>query len=121
MSAYNTTQSQRLETLRRFHDGANGISVKDDAQFRAVFAEAQGVLEMSDQEIADQLSVSRPTVNRWKNGKNLPHPAMRKHILNWIVERVAMRIKRVEQARPTATYAVSGSGYARLPLAAKGR
>lgn len=120
MSAYSTTQKQRLESLRYFRESASGANVKDDAQFRAVLVDAQTVLEMSDQQIADQLSVSRPTVNRWKNGKNLPHPAMRKHILNWIVEQAASRIKLVDQVRPAPSYTFSSAGYG-LPLAAKGR
>ncbi len=29
-------------------------------------------------ELADQLGVSRPTIARWAEGKNLPYPAMAK-------------------------------------------
>ncbi len=37
---------------------------------------------MSEPELADALSVSRPTLNRWINGKNLPHMAIRESVLS---------------------------------------
>jgi len=37
----------------------------------------------SDQELGDGLGVSRSTFNRWTQGKNLPHPVMRKKILSY--------------------------------------
>ncbi len=47
---------------------------------------AKGIINtnMTHQEIADALLVSRSTINRWATGKNLPHRAMRKPILEWL-------------------------------------
>ena len=72
----------------------NEQHLRVDPEFQRILREAQALLEMSDQEIADALSVSRSTVNRWVNGKNLPYNAMRKPILTWIEEQLSVKIKR---------------------------
>jgi len=47
----------------------------EDKQFAlTVSAAAQ---QVGAQTLADRLSVSRPTVKRWIEGRNLPMPAMR--------------------------------------------
>lgn len=35
---------------------------------------------VTEEELADAISVSQPSVERWSRGENLPHPVMRKHI-----------------------------------------
>jgi predicted transcriptional regulator len=50
------------------------------------FKSALTQLRMSEQEIADLLHVSRPTVSRWIRGKNLPHQALRAPIVELILK-----------------------------------
>lgn len=38
-------------------------------------------LDMSDQEVGDLLHVSRPTIERWKVGENLPFRGVRDAIM----------------------------------------
>lgn len=40
-------------------------------------------------ELADKLGVSRPTIARWAEGKNLPYPARAKHFVP-IVKKLLM-------------------------------
>jgi len=125
MGYYDESSNQRAEVLRRLQAEIGTLNSKDDAEFQRVFREAQALLEMSDQEIADALSVSRPSVNRWTNGRNLPYYAMRKHVLNWVTGQLAAKIKRLEVAArefATSRYSASDSysGSQPLPLAAKG-
>jgi len=99
---------ERAESLRKFQAEARSAEIRTDSEFQRIFREAQAVLEMSDQEIADALSVSRPTVNRWVNGKNLPYYAMRKPILTWIGEQLTTKIRRLGASGRNR--AASGSG-----------
>jgi hypothetical protein len=40
----------------------------------------------SETQIAEELLVTRPTVKRWSEGKNLAHPKMRPPIMEWAKE-----------------------------------
>jgi len=55
--------------------------------------DAPRVLEMSERQIADALSVSRPTFNRWINAKSLPHVAMRTPAVQWLIQELNTKIK----------------------------
>jgi|SRR5882757_5541488 len=103
--------ASRAETLRQFLAEVRAVDFKIDENFQGILRAAQGLLEMSEQEIADALSVSRPTVNRWINGKNLPYNAMRKPVVSWIDDQLSARIRRVE-ASARSYSASSSSGFA---------
>jgi transcriptional regulator with XRE-family HTH domain len=131
MGYYDST-IERAESLKQFSAEAHSVDLKVDAEFQRILREAQALLETSDQEIADALSVSRPTVNRWMNGKNLPYNAMRKPILTWIGEQLSVKIKRLEGsarqfaasaggASPRQVASSSGYGSRSAVLVAKGR
>jgi len=96
MGYYGDVTLARLEALKKFREEVRSAELKIDAEFQRVMGEARVLLEMSDKEIADALSVSRPTVNRWVNGKNLPYYAMRRPIQTWIGEQISQKIKRIE-------------------------
>jgi transcriptional regulator with XRE-family HTH domain len=95
-----TAMSTRTDELRAFKKEVGTIDVKVDAEFQRALRTAQELLEMSDQEIGDALSVSHPTVNRWINGTNLPYNAMRKVVLSWIYEKLAAKVRTIEGFRP---------------------
>jgi len=124
MGFYATATEQRAKTLQDFQSEARTADLRDDATFQRVFVDGQALLELSDQEIADGLSVSRPTVNRWTNGRNLPHNAMRKPILTWIEQQLAAKIKKLKASarQVSASYSASGYSVARTAgIAAKSR
>lgn len=58
-----------------------------DQYFYDNFLKAVEISNLSDQEIADGLKVSLPTIKRWKEGKNFPHINLRAPILNWFLEK----------------------------------
>jgi hypothetical protein len=57
-----------------------------DDGFTRCFNDIVALIERSEIEIADELRVSRPTVQRWMNGTNLPHPGMRRAVLVFLTE-----------------------------------
>jgi transcriptional regulator with XRE-family HTH domain len=93
-----SARAQEFEALR---NEANALKVDNDTRFQLVLSRAQHLFEMSDAELAAELLVSRPTVNRWLNGRNLPHRAMRRPILDWIAKRASQKLR----VRPEAAVA----------------
>jgi len=116
--SYTDEAKRRIEGLHKFEAEIGDADLRDDAMFQKLFAEARAYLEMSDQEIADALSMSRPSVNRWANGRNLPHHAMRKYIFRWIAEQLAAKAKKLEGnvKRLAASYSEALQA---VPVAAK--
>jgi transcriptional regulator with XRE-family HTH domain len=124
--SYERSSNQRIEALSELRSVIETLDLRNDEEFRVVFRDAQTLLELSDQELADTLSMSRPTVNRWRNGRNLPHFAMRKHILRWIGEQLTAKVKKIAAANREVAVASSSdssyfSGGRAVPLAAKSR
>jgi hypothetical protein len=109
----------RTETLRAFKDEVRKVDVRVDAEFQRILRTAQELLEKSDREMGDALSVSRPTVNRWINGTNLPYNAMRKAVVSWIEEQIAARVRTIEGF--SRSYSMSASSPSALRYAAKSR
>lgn len=83
----------RLEELRRLQAQASGVELDDDQAFVGLVVACRMVLELTDQQFADGIGVSRPTVNRWSRGANLPHRLMRGPIAQWIEDRVEDHIR----------------------------
>lgn len=59
-----------------------------DEQFVYLLKEAR----LSPQQIGDALSVSRPTVERWLKGENLPYGAMREPIVEFLSDTFAQDV-----------------------------
>ena len=60
-----------------------GYPVTDET-FQSIIS---GVIEegfFTEQELADGLLVSKPSVNRWARGKNLPTPKLRVSVVEWL-------------------------------------
>jgi transcriptional regulator with XRE-family HTH domain len=114
---YINTASSRKTTLGSLIADARKADISDDGVFHEVLRACQRILELTDQQIADALHVSRPTVNRWINGKNLPQALMRKPIFNWIASQAARKLKihqELEEQQsfgsPTESYAIAARG-----------
>ena len=54
---------------------------------------------MSEKDFAAALSVSPPTVNRWVRGKNAPHPAFRRVVIEQLDKFLKQAINRMDQQR----------------------
>jgi transcriptional regulator with XRE-family HTH domain len=74
-------------------DRARSVDVRNDSDFQDILRDARSVLEMSESQIADALSISRPTFNRWINGRSFPHIAMRTPAITWMLDQLNRKIK----------------------------
>jgi DNA-binding XRE family transcriptional regulator len=92
---------ERIEQFRDFHMRLELQDLENNQIFQAVMQETQVLLEMSDSEIANALSISRPTLNRWINGRTSPHLAVKKAAVAWIGEQVAIRVRLLQSTRST--------------------
>jgi predicted DNA-binding transcriptional regulator AlpA len=97
-----TATMSRIDELNDLLVRARRIDVRNDAEFRSVLRDAPSVLEMSESQIADALSISRPTFNRWINGRSLPHIAMRTPAITWLAEQLNSRIRHRSTDRRSA-------------------
>lgn len=88
----------REQDLRSVREHLSQCDVRQDLAFYEALTHALRTLELSDQDVADGLLVSRPTVNRWKNNKNLPHSALRKPILSWFMEQTNKKLRLRERS-----------------------
>jgi transcriptional regulator with XRE-family HTH domain len=70
----------------------------DDIMFRNCVSETLMVLQVEDIDLANELAVSRSTVNRWKNGASVPHPAMRKPVYAALKRRAQTRLRDAKRA-----------------------
>lgn len=60
----------------------------DTGLFRTVIRAAIDERVVEDIDLASELAVSRSTVERWKNGKAAPHPAMRAPVYAVLIRRL---------------------------------
>lgn len=88
-----TATMSRVDELNELLDRARRIDIHTDSDFQEIMRDARSVLEMSESQIADALSISRPTFNRWINGRSLPHVAMRTPAIAWLTDQLSGRIK----------------------------
>lgn len=92
-----TVTETRRAALTQLRDKSNLADLSDDSTFQELLNVCQGIFEMSDREVADILMVSRPTINRWSNGKNLPHRRVRKSVFSWIADTASKRLRILER------------------------
>jgi hypothetical protein len=118
MNSFRSQVSARTNQLKEFQAAIRQFDLKVDSDFQRLIIEGQGFLEISDRELGDALSVSRPTVNRWINGKNLPYNALRKAVFGWIDRQLSKKIRLVNSVSVMSASAspCEASSY---PMAAK--
>lgn len=94
----NTTERQEfVQTLKV----AATKQEDDDALFAAIIRQAG--TDLSDSELADLLSVARPTVNRWKNGRTTPHRLIKPIVYQKLAERTQKMLRGTPRpTRPSA-------------------
>jgi len=95
MALYNYSLRNYASILSDFRASMREADARVDANFQSILRDAQHLLDINDQQLADALSVSRPTINRWINGRNLPYLAMRKPVITWIDKQVSEKIRRI--------------------------
>lgn len=76
-----------LNLIRDFEMAVNAADPKDATLFAWTMGHCLAILQLTHQEIADALGISRPTITRWISGQNAPHPALRKAVYSWLSKR----------------------------------
>ena len=84
-----TAEEVTTQALSEFIAALSTVEAKDDAAFTRLVATGVDLLRLVDRDIAHEFEVSLPTVTRWRNGTNAPHPAMRKHVYGWLKDRAS--------------------------------
>ena len=89
IDALRTRKNELIEetnALRRQLEETRGWAEHWRASADECFISAVNALPKSDMiKLANDLGVSRTTVSRWRSGKSLPHPIMRKPVYDAIV------------------------------------
>ena len=67
------------------------IDYNDDVLFQSIIINFLNMYFTTDRDLAKLFSISIPSVNRWKNGSNSPHPLMRRWVYATIKEAIACR------------------------------
>ena len=97
--------------LRLFVEDLRAADVQDDQTFHLLLSRGVELLQLLDKDIAREFGVSRPTVTRWRNRTNAPHPAMRRPVYNLLEHRASAILKRnasrAAAARPVAATAAA--------------
>jgi transcriptional regulator with XRE-family HTH domain len=97
--------------------------VRDDAAFTDLLTRGFDLLHLMDKDIAREFGISRPSVTRWRNGVNAPHPAMRKPVYAFLNQRAQAMLRRIPKEEPTESRHIDSSPayLAAIPVAARGR
>ena len=105
------------ETLLQYKAELDAVDVKDGLAFYDLFGRGMNLLSFLDSEISKEFGVSRPTINRWRNGRNAPHPMMRQPVYDFLIKRVSKVLLQTKTSRPSG--GLSRFRSTAMPLAAK--
>lgn len=84
----------RYTELSEYNDELTKADLSDDAAFQFLLKQSELVLCMSDADLAREFRVSRPTVNRWRSGKNVPYVMARKGIIEFLKRKTRALMKK---------------------------
>jgi len=75
---------------------ASGIKLGprlDRASFAKLFQDARQALEISDDDLAASIRVSRPTIGRWARAETAPHPVGMPGVLKALADMVKKKLR----------------------------
>lgn len=90
----------RLDELKDYVSRLQKADKNDEAEFHRLVRDGFEFLALTDAAVARELDMSRPSVCRWRNGRNAPHPAMRPIVYRTLV-RLAKPHVEVAERRPS--------------------
>lgn len=117
----NGNAMERMRTLDDFEVRARAAArdYLNVELFRALVADAPGALSISQRELADLLEVSPASVTRYAQGKNAPHPTLRRFLCDRLADHARDRSRELErESRPARR---ASAGFAGYSIAARGR
>ena len=92
-----------IEELTMYVESLKSADPRNYEQFKNLLNKGMDLLRLLDSDISKEFGVSRPTVNRWRNGANAPHPAMRKPLYKYFEKRTSSLIASERRTRPRKT------------------
>ena len=104
--------SQKLSSLRKptSLEALQGVLANADPQdselFRDIVSAGADLLSLPLKALADEFGVSPASITRWRQGRNAPHPTVRKLLYGWMSKRIATVLR-----RPAAAAAHHGSSW----------
>ena len=90
---YNNRKSKRDKELVQFIKELRNAEPEDTPVFNRLLARSEVILILSDSDLARQLRISRPTVNRWRTDKNAPAVYIREHVYSLLLSRARILVK----------------------------
>ncbi len=87
-----------IEELNSYLNELNDADTDDTSEFQRLMFSSETTLSLTDDEFARGLKVSRPTVSRWRSGKNAPHPLARPGVIKFLRKRTKHQIKKLRVA-----------------------
>ncbi len=91
--------AMNISKLNRYVERLKSADPKNDEQFKELLSKGMALLRLLDSDISREFGVSRPTVNRWRNGANAPHPAMRRPLFGYLEKRTSRLIASEQRTR----------------------
>jgi len=76
---------KKLPPIQQLIKDIRIVNPRDDNAFHDIIQRSLA-MGVDEKLLRRKFSCDKPTVTRWKNGKNFPHPAMRPHVYKWLVE-----------------------------------
>ena len=92
-------EARQGEVLRDLIQRLKDAPTDDDKAFANLFALATEILKRSDAELAEELSVVRPTIGRWARGESRPHPLGRKSVFRVLQKLAEDHLRRASPER----------------------
>jgi transcriptional regulator with XRE-family HTH domain len=113
--------SQKLHSQRKptSLEDLRGVLANADPQdselFRDVISAGVDLLSLPLKALADEFGVSPASITRWRQGKNAPHPAVRRLMYGWMSKRIATVLRRpaAAAAHQGSSWNANGEGFAR--------
>lgn len=96
-----TEKDQLLSALEQL-EAALKRGLEDRALFTDLVSSSMALLNMDDAAVAGKMPVSRSAVNRWRNGKNVPLPMMRKPVYKFFIRKMRKRAAQLPDAPAAA-------------------
>lgn len=84
------------DNFTKFLEAVKAADCADNSAFQKLIEEGQQILRLTDKDFAREFNVSRPTITRWRNGDVAPHPALRKHVYEFLRSRAQLLLNRAE-------------------------
>jgi transcriptional regulator with XRE-family HTH domain len=100
---YSLREPTSLEDLQSVLANADP---QDSELFRDIISAGVDLLSLPLKALADEFGVSPASITRWRQGKNAPHPTVRKLLYGWMSKRIATVLR-----RPAAAAAHQGSSW----------